>query len=192
MIGDEIYEQFNFLDSVKPLGEDLVDMYLNIRWRPALAVTGIDGVPPLSKGSNVVRPSTSARVCLRIPPTYNSTEALDKMIKAFTVDVPQSAHVEILKSGGDGGWVIKELSDITKKVFADASSTFFSKSYSRVGGGGSIAFLSTISKMFPDTDVIPIGVGHEDAKIHGPNENINLEYAKKLICCISHILVNLE
>jgi hypothetical protein len=54
--------------------------------------------------------------------------------------------------------------------------------------GGSIPFLSELGKMYPEAQIVAVGVLGPNSNAHGPNENINLVYSKKLICSIAHIL----
>jgi len=46
-------------------------MYLANTWEANLSVTGADGLPPINMAGNVVRPSTSVRLSMRLPPTMD-------------------------------------------------------------------------------------------------------------------------
>ena len=54
-----------------PMADDLTELVLNRTWRPALSVTGADGMPPLATAGNVLRPHTSVKLSLRLPPTLD-------------------------------------------------------------------------------------------------------------------------
>ena len=54
--------------------------------------------------------------------------------------------------------------------------------------GGSIPFLSELEKMYPATQIVAFGLLGPFANAHGPNEMINLPYAKKLTCALSHVM----
>jgi hypothetical protein len=47
-------------------------MYLNNVWRANLSVTGAGGLPDYSKAGNVVRPSTTLRLSMRLPPNMDA------------------------------------------------------------------------------------------------------------------------
>ena len=95
LVGDDLYKEFRFLEGTKPMNVDnLTEMYLNINWRPALAITGADGLPPLSKAGNVVRASTSLRLKIRLPPTLDEKKAAEDLVKILSEDVPFGAKVE--------------------------------------------------------------------------------------------------
>ena len=76
-------------------------MYLNNVWRPTLAITGCDGMPPLSSAGNVVRSDTALRLSLRLPPSCDSKKALQSLLDKVTTDIPYNAKIDILmKSNG--------------------------------------------------------------------------------------------
>ena len=66
MLGDEIWSKFPIVDGVRPVVDDPVELILNRTWRPALAVTGADGFPPIINAGNVLRPRTAFKLSLRI------------------------------------------------------------------------------------------------------------------------------
>ena len=47
VLGDTVYTKFPFAEKTRPTGTDLTELVLNRTWRPALAVTGSDGIPPV-------------------------------------------------------------------------------------------------------------------------------------------------
>jgi len=53
---------------VLPVTADPVEVLLNRTWRPALSITGIEGLPPLGSAGNVLRPFTTVKISMRIPP----------------------------------------------------------------------------------------------------------------------------
>ncbi|MGO4780666.1 peptidase M20, partial [Lysobacter sp. 2RAB21] len=75
VLGTAIYDKFPFLPGMKPMAEDLSELVLNRTWRPALSVTGVDGMPSLASAGNVLRPHTSVKLSLRLPPTLDGKRA---------------------------------------------------------------------------------------------------------------------
>ena len=45
-------------------------------WRPALAVTGASGLPDPSIAGNVLRPKTSLKISIRLPPTIKCKDVI--------------------------------------------------------------------------------------------------------------------
>ncbi|CAI2368449.1 unnamed protein product [Moneuplotes crassus] len=190
--GEDTVKAFKFLAGVKAINEDdLAELYLNTTWRPALAVTGADNLPPTSKAGNVVRDSTTLRVSIRLPPGVESTEALEKLREVITKDVPNDAKVELLEPSTGDGWQMKDLSEKTTKVLNDASDAFFTKPCGKYGIGGSIPFLKVLGDKYPSTEILALGVLGPDTNAHAPNETIDLPFTKKFLGALSHILPGL-
>jgi acetylornithine deacetylase/succinyl-diaminopimelate desuccinylase-like protein len=192
IIGDDMYNEFRLLPGCDPISKDnLVEMYLNLNWRPCMAVTGADGLPPLSKAGNVVRSSTSLRIKVRLPPTLDAKKAAEDCERILTENSPFGAKVEVQELITGGGWCMKDLKEKTKSSIEGISKDIFGEDYGTFGVGGSIPFLKTLEEKFVDTEIICLGVGGPETNIHAPNETINLPYLKKFICCLSHILSSL-
>jgi hypothetical protein len=69
LAGSEICDQYGVVEGGKYCyGNDYVKMYLANTWEANLAVTGADGLPPINMAGNVVRPSTSVRLSMRLGP----------------------------------------------------------------------------------------------------------------------------
>jgi len=72
-IAGEELTTFHQLPGVKIINHDnLPELYLNQCWRPSLTVTGVDGLPPTKSAGNVIRPKTTAKISIRLPPTLHS------------------------------------------------------------------------------------------------------------------------
>src|SRR6195952_3751588 len=75
VIGDEVWNKFPFQDGVSPITKDNAELILNRTWRPALAITGADDLPPIANAGNVMRPRTRLKLSLRVPPTLDAVAA---------------------------------------------------------------------------------------------------------------------
>ena len=73
-------------------------------WRPTLVVTGIDGLPPVHSAANVLRPETSFRISVRLPPTLDSHEAAAFVRKRLSEDPPYGAEVDVMQISQADGW----------------------------------------------------------------------------------------
>ena len=170
--------KYKMHDGVKYCSQDnLVEMYLNNTWRANLAITGAGGLPHFSKAGNVVRASTSVRVSMRLPPNMDAATAAKAIQSKLTTD--------------DGnGWCMKEPADWLSSTLHHVAREFYEgKDFGSYGMGGSIPFLSQLGGLYPKTFIIALGLIGPNANAHAPNECINLAYAKKLTCAMSHILV---
>ena len=77
------------------------------------------------------------------------------------------------------------LGDAIKKAGSDF---YDGKPSGTYGMGGSIPFLSELEIMYPETQIIAFGLLGPHSNAHGPNEMINLPYAKKLTCALTHVM----
>src|ERR1700723_2925645 len=75
VLGAQIIEKIPFAPGVKPISADSVELLINNTWRPSLAVTGADGLPPLSAAGNVLLPEISLKISLRLPPSVEPARA---------------------------------------------------------------------------------------------------------------------
>lgn len=54
--------------------------------------------------------------------------------------------------------------------------------------GGSIPLLSELARMYPNAQILALGLIGPGSNAHAPNECMNITYAKKLTCALSHML----
>ena len=189
--GDKIYTDFAWAEGTQPLSKDnLAEMYLNNAWRAQLSITGASGLPDCSIAGNVLRPSTTFRFSIRLPPALDATKIGDVTLDLLTKDPPLGAKVTVSNWHAGGGWLAKQPHAWVKDALDNASTTFFGKPCRSYGLGGSIPFLGELAKMFPEAQILAIGVLASSSNAHNPNENLDLAYTKKLICALSHLVAS--
>src|SRR3546814_14674908 len=93
-----------------PVTDDLTELVLNRTWRPQLAITGADGLPPLASAGNVLRPFTAVKLSLRIPPTLDGVKAGEALKKLLESDPPYGAKVTFELEKAGSGWNAPPLS----------------------------------------------------------------------------------
>src|SRR6185295_15058308 len=125
VLGDAVYSKFPFVDGMRPVESDLAELVLNRTWRPALAVTGLDGIPPLSSAGNVLRPFTAVKLSLRLPPTLNPKLASDLLKQELTRNPPYGATVEFEVEKASTGWNAPALAPWLEHAIDHASQEFF-------------------------------------------------------------------
>lgn len=190
LAGPEMHNKYGIVEGGKYVNQDdRAKMYLGNVWEPNMSITGADGLPTVSMAGNVVRASTSVRVSMRLPPAMNPQEAEAAMRKKLTEDVPYGAEVTIGGGHAGSGWCMKELTPELSAAIKQAGADFYNgKETGSYGMGGSIPFLSELGKMYPETQIVAFGLLGPHANAHGPNEMINLDYAKRLTCSLAHIM----
>jgi hypothetical protein len=81
-----------------------VECYLNKTWRPNLAITGADGLPPVAIAGNVLRPKTTVRCSMRLCPVFEAHDAVKIMEEKLTTNPPYNAKVTIKGGHAGSGW----------------------------------------------------------------------------------------
>src|SRR5207248_2255845 len=86
VLGDEVWNKFPFVPGARPAVTDRIEMILNRSWRPALSITGIEGLPQLESAGSVLRPFTACKISLRIPPRVDPVTATRAVKEALEKD----------------------------------------------------------------------------------------------------------
>ncbi len=185
VLGEEIYSKFPFVDGASPLSKNLTSLVLNRAWRPALCITGEDGIPPTADAGNALRPSTTLKLSLRLPPTLpakGSNKLLKQLIES---DPPYGAQVNYKIQKGGRGWSAPEFRNWLQESIISASDEFYGQPPVYMGEGGSIPLISMLGRRFKDAQFVVTGVLGPHSNAHGPNEFLHLPMAKRLSACIA-------
>jgi acetylornithine deacetylase/succinyl-diaminopimelate desuccinylase-like protein len=166
---------------------DLVKAVLARTWRPSLAFVGIDGVPSMKDGGNVLRPFTAGRIAMRVPPSADATRAAAQLIEVVSADPPQGATVTV-RCTGESGFDAPEAADWLEEATSQASLAYFGQPAAALGEGGTIPFLSQLQKKYPAAQFLVTGVLGPQSNAHGPNEMLHVPTAKKVTACVAHAL----
>ncbi|KAF1684864.1 peptidase M20 [Pseudoxanthomonas broegbernensis] len=188
VLGDEVFGKFPFLEGMSPMSGDLTEMVLNRTWRPALSVTGVDGMPPLSSAGNVLRPHTSVKLSLRLPPTLDGKRAGDLLKDLLLKDPPNGATVELELEKASTGWNAPAQSPWLTEAIDDASQAAFGKPAMYMGEGGTIPFMGMLGEKFPGAQFMITGVLGPHSNAHGPNEFLHIPMGKRVTQSVAHVI----
>ena len=192
-----IYDKFPLTGALRPMfplaadgsaSQDLSELVLNRTWRPALSVTGIDGIPSLQSAGNVLRPHTAVKLSLRLPPTVDGKQAGKLLETALLSDPPNGATVTLDLEKAATGWNAPAMSPWLAKAIDDASQAFFGKPAMYMGEGGSIPFMGMLGEKFPGAQFMITGVLGPHSNAHGPNEFLHIEMGKRVTSCVARVL----
>jgi len=173
-LGNEIWEEFSWIGGTKPVAADNAELLTNRTWKPALAMTGVDGVPSCADGGNVLRTSTTLKLSLRLPPTVEPVKAGQALKSLLEKDAPYGSQVEVLVDKASTGWNSPPLADWLEKSVNTASSNYFKKPANFMGEGGSIPFMGMLGEKFPQAQFVITGVLGPESNAHGPNEFLHI------------------
>lgn len=188
VLGTTIFERFPFESGTLPVSEDPAELILNRTWRPALSVTGADGMPALVQAGNTLRPYTALRLSLRIPPRVDAQDVLEHVTELLTEEVPYRARVVFTPGMVADGWEAPELAPWLGDSLERASQQFFGKEVVFMGEGGTIPFMAMLGEKFPGAQFVITGVLGPQSNAHGPNEFLHLPTAKRLTACVAQVL----
>jgi acetylornithine deacetylase/succinyl-diaminopimelate desuccinylase-like protein len=188
ILGDTVVDRFPFAGSTQPMVTDRAEALLNRTWRPALSITGADGLMPIASAGNVLRPQTALKLSLRLPPTIDGAQATRTLKDLLEADPPYGATVRFDGGHGATGWnAPPSVPWLTQAVDA-ASQHFYGKPSAAVGEGGTIPFMAMLGKHFPQAQFLITGVLGPHSNAHGPNEFLHVPYAKKLTGCVAFVI----
>ena len=174
------------VDGLHLLGADARARLAARTWGAALEVVGADGLPKPRDAGSVLRPSTTLKLALRLPPDVDAQAATDALISAIRTD--EGAHVTIDVVGVAQGWVAPPLDADVAATLDRVSKERFGRAAGAVGEGGSIPFLADLQKGFPGVQFVATGVLGPHSNAHGPNESLHIPMAKAVTHLVAELL----
>src|ERR1051326_1263358 len=190
ILGDAVYSKFPWAGSTKPMANDPAEPILNRTWRPQLAIVGAEGLPALANAGNVLLPSTTLKLSLRLPPTFNG-DSIAIMRRALTENPPYGAAIEFdADRFVSTGWNAPELAPWLEASVSRAGRAAFGHEPAYMGEGGSIPFMGMLGEKFPKTQFLITGVLGPGSNAHGPNEFLHIPYAKRISETVARVLAD--
>ena len=187
-LGNGIWGEFPFIDGMKPMGQDNVERILNRTWRATVSITGVDGIPPLASAGNVLRPKTTFKLSVRVPPTADAERAAAKLKRLLEKDPPYGAKVTFTGEKSSAGWNAPKLAPWLENSVDSASRNFFGKPACYLGEGGTIPFMHLLGRKYREAQFLITGVLGPHSNAHGPNEFLHVPTARKVTCCVAQVV----
>jgi acetylornithine deacetylase/succinyl-diaminopimelate desuccinylase-like protein len=190
LVGHDVHAKFPLVDGMTPVHQDPFELLVNNTWRPALAITGADGIPSVADGGNVLRPRTSLKLSLRLPPTVDAEVAARRLKEMLEADPPYGADVTYTAETPGTGWNAPALPEWLRTSVDAASTTFFGRPAAYTGTGGSIPFMDMLGKRFPRANFLVTGVLGPGSNAHGPNEFLHVPTGVKVTASVAQVLAD--
>ena len=190
VLGEQVYAKFPFSPGTRPVTGDTTELILNRTWRPALSITGADGLPLLADAGNVLLPHTSVKLSLRLPPTCDAGHASGLLKDLLERDPPYAARVRFEPEWAASGWHAPIMPPWLEQAIDAASTRYFGRPAVHMGEGGTIPFMGMLGSRFPAARFLITGVLGPHSNAHGPNEFLHIPTVKKLTCCISAVIAS--
>jgi acetylornithine deacetylase/succinyl-diaminopimelate desuccinylase-like protein len=190
VLGAAVAGKLPWAQNVSAISKDPIELLVNSTWRATLAVTGADGLPTVSSAGNVLLPELSLKISLRLPPTCDPARAAEAVRAALEEDPPYHAQVRFEMDPATGGWNAPTFAPWLEQSITAASKALYGREAMNAGCGGTIPFMGMLGRQFPRTQFFITGVLGPHSNAHGPNEFLDVEYAKKLTACVSMVLAD--
>ena len=135
-------------------------------------------------------PSKTLKLSLRIPPSLDATDLERSLKELLESDPPYGAHISFETEKGGAGWVAPKVAPWLEQSVERASQTYFGRGAMTFGEGGSIPFMGMLGAKYPNAQFLITGVLGPHSNAHGPNEFLDIGYAKKLTACVAQVLAD--
>ncbi len=147
--------------------------------KPVVNVVGIDA-PPTQGAINAVIPYAKARVSLRVPPGLDALAARDALVRHLETHAPWGVQVSVMPDVVGQGVRV----DTTGPAYAAAREAML-QAYGRlaveIGAGGSIPLVDSLMAAVPDAEILLFGAQDPLARIHAPNESVDLAELERAV-----------
>ncbi|MEU0396914.1 dipeptidase [Streptomyces sp. NPDC006208] len=157
--------------------------------RPAVTVIGID-CHPVAGATPSIPASARAQISLRVPPGQDATEATKLLFAHIEKHTPWNARVS-LEQVGQGQPFQADVTSPAYTSMAEAMRVAYpGEEMHSAGMGGSIPLCNTLAALYPQAEVLLIGLSEPEAQIHAVNESVSPEELERLSVAEALFLVN--
>ncbi|MGW3014123.1 M20/M25/M40 family metallo-hydrolase [Streptomyces sp. NPDC001219] len=174
---EEFRKDAKVLDGVGLLGSGSVADRI---WaRPAVTVLGID-CPPVVGATPSLHAGARALVSLRVPPGTDAAEATKLLAAHLESAAPWGARVAVEQVGQGQPFRADTDSPAYASMAAALREAYDGVEMQVAGMGGSIPLCNTLAGLYPDTEILLIGLSEPEAQIHAVNESVSPEELERL------------
>ncbi|GAA3192983.1 MULTISPECIES: dipeptidase [Streptomyces] len=174
---EEFRKDAKVLDGVGLIGDGTIADRL---WaRPAVTVLGID-CPPVVGATPSVHAGARALISLRVPPGTDAAEATGLLTAHLENAAPWGARVAVEQVGQGQAFRADTDSPAYASMAAALREAYDGQEMQIAGMGGSIPLCNTLASLYPETEILLIGLSEPDAQIHAVNESVSPEELERL------------
>jgi len=165
------------LDGVELIGSGTVADRI---WaRPAVTVLGID-CPPVVGATPSVQAGARALISLRVPPGMDAAEATKLLQAHLEAHTPWGARVST-EQIGQGQPFSADTTSPAYAAMAEAMAVAYpGQEMQYAGQGGSIPLCNTLAALYPDAEILLIGLSEPEAQIHAVDESVSPQELERL------------
>jgi len=165
------------LDGVELIGAGTVADRI---WaRPSVTVIGID-CPPVVGATPSVQASARAQISLRVPPGQDAVEATELLTAHLKAHAPWGARVSVEQVGQGQAFRADTSSPAYTSMAGAMEAAYPGETMQASGMGGSIPLCNTLAALYPEAEILLIGLSEPEAQIHAVNESVSPEELERL------------
>ncbi|MFF3540361.1 dipeptidase [Streptomyces platensis] len=147
--------------------------------RPAVTVLGID-CPPVVGATPSVQAGARALVSLRVPPGTDAAEATKLLTTHLETAAPWGARVTVEQVGQGQAFRADTTSPAYTSMAEALQEAYDGAEMQTSGMGGSIPLCNTLAALYPDAEILLIGLSEPEAQIHAVNESVSPQELERL------------
>ncbi|MGX1952137.1 M20/M25/M40 family metallo-hydrolase [Streptomyces anulatus] len=175
----EFRQDAKVLDGVELIGTGTGTVADRIWARPAVTVIGIDCAPVVGATPSV-QASARAQISLRVPPGQDAAEATKLLTAHLESRAPWGARVRV-EQVGQGQPFRADMTSPAYTAMADAMRDAYpGQEMQSSGMGGSIPLCNTLAGLYPEAEILLIGLSEPEAQIHAVNESVSPEELERM------------
>ncbi|MFD4661009.1 dipeptidase [Kitasatospora sp. NPDC058444] len=146
--------------------------------RPAVTVLGIDA-PPVIGATSSVQATAKALISLRVAPGSDPHAAQDALVAHLEAQVPLGARLTVERQG-NGSPFRADTSGPAYEAMGEAMAEAFGTAMVASGEGGSIPLCNTLRSLYPQAEIVLIGVEEPTTQIHAVNESVDPQELERM------------
>ncbi|MFC4504503.1 MULTISPECIES: dipeptidase [Streptomyces] len=174
---DQFRQDAKVLDGVELIGSGTVADRI---WaRPAVTVLGID-CPPVVGATPSVQAGARALISLRVPPGTDAAEATKLLQAHLEAHTPWGARVSTEQIGEGQPFSADTTSPAYAAMAAAMAVAYPGQEMQYAGQGGSIPLCNTLATLYPDAEILLIGLNEPEARIHAVDESVSPQELERL------------
>ncbi|MDP9694989.1 UNVERIFIED_ORG: acetylornithine deacetylase/succinyl-diaminopimelate desuccinylase-like protein [Arthrobacter globiformis] len=185
---EEYRADASVLDGVQLAGTGTIASRL---WtKPALSIIGFDA-PAVSVASNTLLPRARAKFSLRLAPGQDPAEAMEAVRRHVELHAPFGARV-IFTPGESGNAFQTDTGSSAAGLAMWALGEAWGVPAVEMGIGGSIPFISDLTELYPEVQILVTGVEDPDSRAHSANESLHLGDFRNAVVAEALLLARLN
>ncbi|MDQ0619014.1 dipeptidase [Arthrobacter globiformis] len=185
---EEYRADASVLDGVQLAGTGTIASRL---WtKPALSIIGFDA-PAVSVASNTLLPRARAKFSLRLAPGQDPAEAMEAVRRHVETHAPFGARVTFTP-GESGNAFQTDTGSSAAGLAMWALGEAWGVPAVEMGIGGSIPFISDLTELYPEVQILVTGVEDPDSRAHSANESLHLGDFRNAVVAEALLLARLN